>query len=438
MNLIVEIFLSWLSKPNFILILIFSISIFVILSNIHIELLSTLYNIKFSKKEKMIFISVFSILNTINNIFVINGLYKLISLCLLSVCIFMFLKVSYKKTLFFTCMSGTIILMLDVFVLKLFNYIPKDLESLINLLVIGMVILVESSFIYFLKKKSIFFLEKAKKKEIKSGIVMAIFIVFLLFKNYKYNIAIFEVSNFIIIIDIFSVVIFLNFALISTCIHLENRLESQKKELLKKYTRPLSTENVKKFKKDFIAIMQDIGGYIKYDDFESLKFFYNEIMQEYRDINKLALLNPEIVNESAIYNILCNKYYLARQSEIEVELEILIDFKKINIKAYELARILGIFLDNAIESSKNCKEKYIYISFRSGMFKDTIKIANTYDNREFLDLNKIFNKGYSTKNKNTGLGLWEVKQILLKHSNLDLYTHRENEVFCQELSIYHN
>ena len=39
--------------------------------------------------------------------------------------------------------------------------------------------------------------------------------------------------------------------------------------------------------------------------------------------------------------------------------------------------------------------------------------------------------------KNTGLGLWKVKQILLKHTNLDLYTHKEANIFIQELYIYH-
>ena len=66
-----------------------------------------------------------------------------------------------------------------------------------------------------------------------------------------------------------------------------------------------------------------------------------------------------------------------------------------------------------------------------------IKISNTYDEKE-IDLVKIFEKGFSTKKKYRGLGLWEVKQILEKHSNLDLYTHKEEDIFWQELSIYHN
>ena len=37
---------------------------------------------------------------------------------------------------------------------------------------------------------------------------------------------------------------------------------------------------------------------------------------------------------------------------------------------------------------------------------------------------KIFEKGYSTKEGNTGLGLWEVRQILKKNNNLNLFKGR--------------
>lgn len=213
-----------------------------------------------------------------------------------------------------------------------------------------------------------------------------------------------------------------------------NEIESLKKD---KSLYKLSAKNVKEFKNNFINIIQDIGSYIENNEYDKLKKFYAGVMKEYRDTTQLELLNPKVINESAIFSIICNKYYLAKKENIEIELEIMMDFKKINIKAYELARILGILMDNAIEATKDCKEKNIKISLLSGKNKDTIKICNTYDNNKEIDMNKIFSKGYSTKIKNTGLGLWEVKQILLKHSNLDLYTSKNGNIFSQEFTVYH-
>lgn len=35
-----------------------------------------------------------------------------------------------------------------------------------------------------------------------------------------------------------------------------------------------------------------------------------------------------------------------------------------------------------------------------------------------------------------GLGLWEIRQILKKHNNLNLYTSKDDEFFKQQLEIY--
>ena len=214
----------------------------------------------------------------------------------------------------------------------------------------------------------------------------------------------------------------------------ENEIEN-----LKMYNRTLTlcTKNIRNFRNDFEGILQDIGGYIKYNEFDSLKNYYQAISEEYKNVKSLCVLNPMVINESAMYNIISNKYYLAKKLGIEVEMEIMMNFKEMNIDTYELGRILGILLDNAIEAAVETAEKKIYLYFQRQKERDFIKIANTYREKE-IDINKIFEKGYSTKNKNHGLGLWEVKQILQKHNNLDLYTHKENHIFWQELSIYHD
>lgn len=35
-----------------------------------------------------------------------------------------------------------------------------------------------------------------------------------------------------------------------------------------------------------------------------------------------------------------------------------------------------------------------------------------------------------------GLGLWEIRQILKKHNNLNLYTSKDDKLFKQQLEIY--
>ena len=62
-------------------------------------------------------------------------------------------------------------------------------------------------------------------------------------------------------------------------------------------------------------------------------------------------------------------------------------------------------------------------------------IENTYANKD-IDTEKIFEKKYSTKEGNSGLGLWEVRQILKKNNNLNLFTTKNDRFFRQQLEMY--
>ena len=108
------------------------------------------------------------------------------------------------------------------------------------------------------------------------------------------------------------------------------------------------------------------------------------------------------------------------------------------MKIYEFARILGILLDNSIEATSECDKKIINIVFRNDTKnnRSIILIENTYKNKD-VDLQQIFDKGISEKENHTGLGLWEIKQILKKNNNINLNTTKNEEYFSQQLEIYY-
>ena len=194
-------------------------------------------------------------------------------------------------------------------------------------------------------------------------------------------------------------------------------------------------DETRAFKHDFHNIIQAIGGYILINDMEGLKKYYKQIKDDCIVSNNFINLTPELVNNPAIYNILVDKYYIARNNNIKINLNVMLDLNKLNINIYELTRILGILLDNAIEASKECNEKNINISFKSDNKKQILIIENTYNNKQ-ISIDKIFEKDYTTKPHNTGLGLWEVRRILNKNTNLNLYTSKNNLYFNKQLEIY--
>lgn len=197
-------------------------------------------------------------------------------------------------------------------------------------------------------------------------------------------------------------------------------------------------DNVRCFKHDFDNIVTTIGGYINTNDMEGLKKYYIQLEDDCQRVNNLYILNPDIVNNDGIYNLLTKKYNEATYKDIKVNLTFLLDLGNLHMKIYEFARILGILLDNAIEASSECEEKIINLVFRNDTKNsiELITIENTYNNKN-VDIKKIFEKGVSAKENHTGLGLWEVNKIIKKNNNVNLQTVKNDNFFTQTLEIYY-
>lgn len=196
-------------------------------------------------------------------------------------------------------------------------------------------------------------------------------------------------------------------------------------------------EKTSAFRHDTPNILQGMAGYISSGDIDGLKVYYSQFVEDIHSLNALGTLSPKVINCPAVYNLLTTKYYKAENLGIKINLEIFFDFNTLNMKTYEFSRILGILLDNAIEAASECEEKIINITIRKDSFKhrQLLLIENTYKNKD-INTEKIYEKGFSTKSGNTGLGLWEVRQILRKNNNLNLHTTKNDNYFIQQLEIY--
>lgn len=191
-------------------------------------------------------------------------------------------------------------------------------------------------------------------------------------------------------------------------------------------------------KHDFANIMQGMEGYIENNDIAGLKKYNLQFIEDTSKLNSLSIFTSDIINNPAIYSVLIQKYKKANELGIKLNLEIMINLNTLNIKIFNFTRILGILMDNAIEASKECSEKIINVSILENTRKhmQVLSIQNTYKETN-IDTEKIFEKGYSTKEHNSGYGLWEVRQILKKNRNLNLFTTKDSKFFTQQLEIYY-
>lgn len=136
------------------------------------------------------------------------------------------------------------------------------------------------------------------------------------------------------------------------------------------------------------------------DKESAIKKIYEKYNQEEEWVNNISSF------PSGLQGIIFLKMQLAETNNVKFYMDNKIDFEKLdeNTDIYlDTCEIIAICLDNAIEASIDTEEKLICM----GLYNDddyyTIDITNSFNN--FVDIDKLGEKNYSTKNRNSGLGL---------------------------------
>ena len=415
----------------------------------------TLLNIDSSRKTRTIFVISFSILTLLNNHFGIIPFNTFINALSIPILVFIIFKPGILKSILSEVVVYILVLLIGALLIALYSQL-LGVSSYATVLIpihklCYSIIFYILLFIFYKlckKYKIIIPISKLEKFKFKNAYLLIInFIV----GSIAIGIDALLLDKYIDLIPntlVFSnlAVLLIYFGLSMYSLIRTNKLELTKQNLeeQKLYNKTLTTlhDNIRGFKHDFNNIVQAIGGYLSTDNIDGLKIYYKDLLEECQINNNLSVLNPELINNPAIYSLLADKYYKAEELDIKMNIEVLTDLSKLNIRTYELTRIFGILLDNAIEASSKCKNKVVNIIFRKdkNRNKDLIIIQNTYENNN-INIDRIFEKGYTSKeddenNKNHGLGLWEVRKYLKKNNNLDLYTTKNDEYFTQQFEIY--
>lgn len=134
--------------------------------------------------------------------------------------------------------------------------------------------------------------------------------------------------------------------------------------------------------------------------------YYKLLIASRENLNFFINIGSEINNE--VYNFNKNQYKI-------------------------LSNLIGIFFDNAIEASKESKEKELYFEIYDSNIGLTFLISNTYKGK--IDLSKIGTKGYTTKGGSHGKGLHLAKKMLNKNNNISTRTIINGNQFVQKIII---
>lgn len=99
----------------------------------------------------------------------------------------------------------------------------------------------------------------------------------------------------------------------------------------------------------------------------------------------------------------------------------------------DIIKILGVFLDNAIEAAIESKEKQIVLEIFCTKKEFNFILSNTFSGK--IDIKKISDIKYTTKGKNRGYGLALVKKIVSNNSKLTVEKEIINNYYVTKLKI---
>lgn len=414
------------------------------------ELFLTILNIPATKKQKLTYLAL-TIPIGIVCVFLIpkpySNIITLVSAPIIIMCVF---KVKFLKAICAEFMPVICITVLEIIVTRLFlilfnctyetcAYIPiYRLTSTLSIY-ICLFILYKSIAFFKVHINILDNINKKNKNMLLANLLVALVVIFMqMYLIVFYNSSL---PFYIILINILSLISYFTLSIYSMIktMKLEKAEVDLEQEKLYNKTLQILHDNIRAFKHDFANIISGIGGYVETNDMDGLKNYYKQLLKDCKQVSNLGSLCPDVVNNPAIYSVLANKYYKADSLGIKINLESFIDFNKLNMEIYEFTRILGILMDNAIEAASECSQKLINVTIRNDIKQNRqlLIIENTYNDKN-VDLNKIYEKGFSTKAENTGLGLWEVDKILTRNKNITRFTTKNDEFFIQQIEIYNN
>ena len=167
--------------------------------------------------------------------------------------------------------------------------------------------------------------------------------------------------------------------------------------------------------------------------------FIDSILNNEIADDKRIMKETSIIPAGGLRGLIYSKLLLMNRKNIEYELDVSNSVRIVDILKYDddlildVCKIVGIFLDNAIEEVDTIDDKYIIIEMYLDEEELNICITNSYDNTK--DKTNIYKSGYSTKGGNHGYGLPLVKKIIKNNSNLENHTEITENEFIQKLVI---
>ena len=266
---------------------------------------------------------------------------------------------------------------------------------------------------------------------------------------FLFNIVIGEYIGYSRNIITFNCILFACYFIISTVLiiniikaHMEKvdiEMRQDSYNRLQEYTNQIENmySSLRSFKHDYSNIMLSMSGYIEANDMEGLRdYFDKEILPLSKNITKNTAHINQLINikTTELKSIISSKLLYAIELNINVSIEVTDEVTSIPMDTLDLCRVIGIFLDNAIEATLETDRPTIRFALINLDTEYIFIISNTFLEKgiPYATLSK---PNVSTKGVNRGIGLYNAHEIIAKYNHVFLDTEIKNKSFVQRLQI---
>ena len=334
---------------------------------------------------------------------------------------------------FFSMILSFIIQNIYFTILYLFTSKLNEWRSTTFILYIITIIVINIILKFYRKKRSLNFEKYIEENLVISNIVINIFIFFTIFKyiydsNRFSNIIVIEV-NVLILISIF-----LNISFYKSIY--KRVLKNKNMEVKNTYNPLLDSiiQNIKanehEYKNHINMIYSTIQVSQSIPEIRERTSKYINLIQD-----KASLANILDIDSIITKAVLYSKIVECENLGIKLNYQIKSNIEESKLEDTEITILLSNLLNNAIEATKNAKNKQINIAITK-MERYRIEIKNNISglNIKNEDLEKFFKKGFSSKGTNRGYGLYNVKKIVNKYNGI-IYSRVIDDFFVIEIYV---
>lgn len=378
----------------------------------------------------LLLLNIMLYINILNHCFIRNT-----SICIISYCTIVIID-NVESTLFLFITGLTLSEIHESFIISV---LFSGITLLSTILICKLLVFLHNKFrshmeIPLLPKKNIFFIA------LNLLLILCLFIV---------NIVAGEQIGYAPAVITFNTIIFLLFFIV--CVWTITQViktykaayeMNQKQEnfvALQKYTKQVEDlyNSLRSFKHDYNNILISMTDYINQRDIDGLSaYFHEHILPETAKLipDNYQLGRLSNIKKPELKGFITAKLVYAQEMNIETSIEAEAPIENIAVNIVDLTRVLGIFLDNAIEAAlETPKPQMTFAAIRSDS-ETVFIVSNTFIDHQ-LNINQLSRPDISSKGSGRGIGLYNASKIIGSYKNMFLETSISNGLFIQTLHI---